>query len=41
MPVIKDQKGQAVLTNGVWQVSDSSFCGLLSMQPPVPGACKS
>lgn len=40
-PVIKDQKGQAVLTNGVWQVSDSSFCGLLSMQPPVPGACKS
>lgn len=41
MPVVKDQKGQAVLANGVWQVSDSSFCGLLSLQPPVPGACKS
>ena len=41
IPVLKGQKGQAVLTNGVWQVSDSSFCGLLEMQPPVPGACKS
>ena len=41
IPVVKDQKGQAVLTKGVWQVSDSSFCGLLSLQPPVPGACKS
>ncbi len=40
-PVIKNQKGQAVLSNGVWQVGDSSFCGLLSMQPPVPAACKS
>lgn len=41
MPVIKGQKGQAVLSKGVWQVRDSSFCGLLSMQPPVPAACKS
>jgi hypothetical protein len=40
IPVVKDQKGQAVLNNGVWQVGDSSFCGLLSMQPPVPAACK-
>jgi hypothetical protein len=40
IPVIKNQKGQAILTKGVWQVSQSSFCGLLSMQPPVPGACK-
>ncbi len=41
IPVVKGQKGQAVLTNGVWQVGDSSFCGLLSLQPPVPAACKS
>ncbi len=41
MPVIKGQKGQAVLNKGVWQARDSSFCGLLSMQPPVPAACKS
>ena len=40
-PVVKAQKGQAVLTNGTWQVADSSFCGLLSLQPPVPAACKS
>jgi hypothetical protein len=41
IPVLKGQKGQAILTKGVWQVADSSFCGLLSMQPPVPAACKS
>jgi protein-S-isoprenylcysteine O-methyltransferase Ste14 len=40
IPVIKGQKGKAVLTKGVWKVSQSSFCGLLSMQPPVPAACK-
>jgi hypothetical protein len=40
MPVIKGQKGQAILNNGVWQVADASFCGLLAMQPPVPGVCK-
>jgi hypothetical protein len=40
IPILKGQKGQAVLKNGVWQVSDTSFCGLLAMQPPVPGACK-
>ena len=40
MPVIKGQKGQAVLNNGVWQVGDASFCGLLEMQPPAPGVCK-
>ena len=40
IPVLKGQKGQAVLTSGTWQVADSSFCGLLSMQPPVPAACK-
>ena len=39
-PILKAQKGQAVLNSGTWQVADSSFCGLLSMQPPVPAACK-
>ena len=39
--MLNKQKGQAVLTKGVWQVSDASFCGLLSLQPPVPAACKS
>ena len=39
--MLKGQKGQAVLINGTWQVADSSFCGLLSLQPPVPAACKS
>jgi hypothetical protein len=39
-PVLKGQKGQAILNNGTWQVADSSFCGLLAMQPPVPAACK-
>ena len=41
IPMLKGQKGQAVLTNGTWQVADSSFCGLLAMQPPVPAACNS
>ncbi len=35
------QKGQAVLQDGVWKVSDASFCGLLKLQPPVPAACNS
>jgi hypothetical protein len=41
IPVLKGQAGKAVLTNGTWQVADASFCGLLSMQPPVPAACSS
>jgi hypothetical protein len=40
-PVVKAQQGQALLNNGTWQVADASFCGLLSLQPPVPAACKS
>jgi len=39
--MLNKQKGQAVLTKGVWQVSTASFCGLLSLSPPVPAACKS
>ncbi|MCW2935992.1 MAG: hypothetical protein JWM19_6954 [Actinomycetia bacterium] len=41
VPALTGQKGLAVLTKGVWQVSDASFCGLLSLQPPAPAACKS
>ena len=40
IPMLKGQQGKAVLTNGTWQVAYSSFCGLLSLQPPVPAACK-
>lgn len=39
-PMLPNQKGKAVLNKGTWQVSQSSFCGLLSLQPPVPAACK-
>jgi hypothetical protein len=38
--VLNNQKGSAVKVGGVWQVSDASFCGLLSLQPPVPAVCK-
>jgi hypothetical protein len=38
---LPNQKGQAILQDGVWKVSDASYCGLLSLQPPVPAACKS
>ena len=35
------QKGQAVLEGGTWKVSDASLCALVSLEPPVPAACKS
>jgi hypothetical protein len=40
------QAGKSVLEGGVWKVSDSSFCSLLSSAAPlmnltVPAACKS
>jgi hypothetical protein len=38
---LPNQKGQAVLQGGVWKVSDASLCGLVSLEPPVPAACKS
>lgn len=40
-PALSNQKGTAVLDGGTWKVSDASYCGLLSLQPPVPAACKS
>jgi hypothetical protein len=38
---LPNQKGQAVLQGGVWKVSDASLCALVSLEPPVPAACKS
>jgi chitodextrinase len=37
---LPNQKGQAILQNGTWKVSDASYCGLLSLEPPAPAACK-
>jgi hypothetical protein len=41
--LLPNQTGTAVLVNGVWQVGDASFCGLLNLVPggTVPSACKS
>ena len=38
-PVLQNQTGQAVLENGVWKVSDASFCQLLQLSGNVPPAC--
>lgn len=38
-PALKKQKGTALLHKGTWQVSDSSFCGLLALQGAKPAAC--
>jgi hypothetical protein len=32
-PVLAKQKGVAVKVGGVWQVSDTTLCGLLNLQP--------
>lgn len=34
-PVLQNQKGQALLENGVWKVSDASFCQLLALENSV------
>ncbi|MEY9877753.1 hypothetical protein ABH931_007277 [Streptacidiphilus sp. MAP12-33] len=37
---LKDSKGKAVLNGGVWQVTDTTLCGLLKLQAgasPIPG----
>jgi hypothetical protein len=41
--LLPNQTGTAVLVNGVWQVGDASFCGLLNLVPggTIPSACKS
>lgn len=38
-PVLQNQTGQAILENGVWKVSDASFCQLLQLSGNVPPAC--
>jgi hypothetical protein len=39
-PALPNQTGTAVLVGGKWQVSDRSFCSLLSLQGTVPPACR-
>jgi hypothetical protein len=39
-PALKNQTGIAVRVNGVWRVSDQSFCSLLSLQGTPPPACR-
>jgi len=38
-PVLKDQLGKSVLIGNVWQVSDSTLCGLLTLGGDKPSAC--
>jgi hypothetical protein len=38
-PALPNQTGIAVAVGGKWQVSDRSFCALLSLQGPVPPPC--
>jgi hypothetical protein len=39
---LPNKTGTAVLVNGVWQVGDASFCGLLTLAGgTLPSACKS
>ncbi|HEY6787543.1 MAG TPA: hypothetical protein VI365_09545 [Trebonia sp.] len=40
--LLPNQTGTAVLVNGVWQVGDASFCGLLTLAGgTLPSACTS
>ncbi len=44
-PELKDQKGEAVLQDGIWKVGVTSFCGLLTLEnggstSSLPAACK-
>jgi hypothetical protein len=39
-PALPNQTGIAALSGGKWQVSDQSFCSLLSLQGSVPPACR-
>ncbi len=38
--VLKDQKGQAVLVNNTWKISDSTLCSLLAMAGNTPKICQ-
>jgi hypothetical protein len=39
-PALPNQTGTAVRSGGVWQVSDQSFCSLLSLEGAAPPACR-
>jgi hypothetical protein len=39
-PMLKNQPGYAVKNDGTWQVSDYTFCGLLTLEGTAPAACK-
>jgi hypothetical protein len=41
-PVLTNQSGSAVLQDGTWKVSTTSFCGLLTLNgtKPLPAVCK-
>lgn len=38
-PALANQTGTAVKVNGLWKVSDKSFCHLLSLKGSAPPAC--
>ena len=38
-PALANQTGTAVKANGLWKVSDQSFCHLLTLQGSAPPAC--
>ena len=45
-PVLTNQKGAAVHQDGIWKVSVTSFCGLLTLEArgttsSLPAGCKS
>jgi hypothetical protein len=45
-PELKNEKGEAVLQDGIWKVGVASFCGLLTLEnggstSSLPAACKS
>ena len=39
-PMLKNQTGYAVKNNGTWQVSEFTFCQLLTLEGSAPAACK-
>jgi hypothetical protein len=39
-PLLPDAQGYAVNTNGTWQISEYTFCGLLTLEGGAPAECK-
>jgi hypothetical protein len=40
-PLLPNAKGYAVNTDGTWQISEYTFCGLLTLEGSAPAECKS